>query len=143
MHEVREVIRPPLEKEPRERVARASGVLVLKDVQPLEAVISGAMKKGSLVDEAASTAAALSKGIGLLLPHCHPREIDSLRVEVSTETRVDGGAIRIEIEIRGRGTVGIEMEALGAVTGALLAAVDLVRSQGGTWRLDDIRVEEQ
>ncbi len=104
------------------RVAIARGCIKLRR-ETLERISRGEIEKGNVVEVSSVVAMHGAKYAHLLLPFCHPIRIDVVkpRVEVMSDR------LCVEVEVRARERTGVEMEALTAVTLALLNVWDMVK----------------
>lgn len=119
------------------REAMAEGYLLLSPAA-LAAVEGGANPKGDplLVAQIAGIQAA--KRTAELIPLCHPIAVDQVEVRLELDRAVP--AIRAQASVRVTARTGVEMEALTAVTVALLTAYDMLKAVDRGMRLDGIRL---
>ena len=124
------------------RVAVAEGRIVLRP-ETLRRVREGRVEKGDplLIAQLAGILAA--KKTPELVPLCHP--IPITKVDVELQVQEDGILARARVEAVAK--TGVEMEALTAVSAALLAVWDVVKQyekdEAGQYphtRITDIRV---
>ncbi len=124
------------------RVAVAEGKIALRP-ETLRRVREGRVKKGDplLIAQLAGILAA--KKTPELVPLCHP--IPITKVDVELQVQEDGILARARVEAVAK--TGVEMEALTAVSAALLAVWDVVKQyekdEAGQYphtRITDIRV---
>ena len=124
------------------RVAIAEGKILLRP-ETLKRVREGRVEKGDplLVAQLAGILAA--KKTPELVPLCHP--IPITKVDVELQVQEDGILARARVEAVAK--TGVEMEALTAVSAALLAVWDVVKQyekdEAGQYphtRITDIRV---
>lgn len=106
-----------------ERRASATGLVHLSSASK-QAIISGSVKKGDVLE--ASTIAAIQavKDTPRIIPHCHPIPLEGCRVDWAWEDN----ALRCTVEVNAHYRTGIEMEALTGVSAGLLCALDMVKS---------------
>lgn len=105
------------------RVAKAQGYIKLKP-GTLELIRQNQMKKGDVLTVAQIAGIQAGKKTGELIPLCHPLAITSIDVDsVIGEDRVTVTAIA-----RCTGKTGVEMEALTAVSVALLTIYDMCKA---------------
>ncbi len=106
-----------------ERKASATGLLNLSSASK-EAIISGSIKKGDVIE--ASTIAAIQavKETPRIIPHCHPIPLEGCRVDWAWENN----SLRCTVHVSAHYRTGIEMEALTGVSAGLLCALDMVKS---------------
>jgi cyclic pyranopterin phosphate synthase len=70
---------------------------------------------------------------------CHNIALDRVRVSA----RLDSDGIAVESEVRCIGKTGVEMEALTAVSVALLTVYDMCKAVDKSMTIDRIRLEEK
>jgi cyclic pyranopterin phosphate synthase len=119
------------------RNAVAEGVLRM-DRATVDALRAGRVPKGDplLVAQIAGVQAA--KRTAELIPLCHPLAITSVDVGVDIDEALPG--IRATASVRVDGRTGVEMEALTAVSVALLTAYDMLKALDRGMRIDGIRL---
>lgn len=110
------------EKPPVFRKASAVGSIRLRQAT-LEAIRSGKVKKGDVLATARLAAILAAKETARLIPMCHPIPITGL--EVSFE--LQPGRVEAAVNVTSVGKTGVEMEALVAVSAALLNIWDMVK----------------
>jgi len=91
------------------------------------------------VSEVAGTLAA--KRTAELIPLCHPLGLDHVEVEASLAESLPG--VRVRAKVRTVGRTGVEMEALTAVTVALLTVYDMVKAVDGGMVIEDVQLVEK
>jgi len=91
------------------------------------------------VSEVAGTLAA--KRTAELIPLCHPLGLD----QVSVEARLDDGlpGVRVRAATKAVGRTGVEMEALTAVSVALLTVYDMVKATDRAMVIETVRLLEK
>jgi cyclic pyranopterin monophosphate synthase len=73
-----------------------------------------------------------------LIPLCHPLPLD--RVDVSLESDLDTGEVRISAEVSATARTGVEMEALTAVSVAALTLYDMTKALQRDIRIERIEL---
>ncbi len=106
-----------------QRVAIASGRIRMS-ASALDAIRSGEVPKGDVVATARIAGIMAAKKTSELIPLCHPLGLDSVRVEFAFE---DDG-LRATATASLSGKTGVEMEAMTAVTVALLTIYDMAKA---------------
>ena len=106
------------EKKETERIARASGRILVSPAV-YEAIASGTAKKG---DAGIMAAKKTSDAI----PLCHPLPLT--RVSIDFGLLPEASAVEARAEVKTRGVTGVEMEALHAVSVALLTIYDMCKA---------------
>jgi cyclic pyranopterin phosphate synthase len=122
------------------RVARAAGsISMLPDTFAL--VRSGTAKKGDVLGIARIAGIQASKRTSDLIPLCHPIAL----TKVSVEFTLDAASSRVLCEVTAHttGQTGVEMEALTAVSVALLTIYDMCKAVDRGMRIGDIRLLEK
>jgi cyclic pyranopterin phosphate synthase len=76
-----------------------------------------------------------------LIPLCHPLPLDA--AYVSVETTPDGSGLTVTATTRTTGRTGVEMEALTAVTVALLTLYDMLKAVDRGMTLEAVRLVEK
>lgn len=119
------------------RSATAEGLLVMQP-QTLAALKDGRVPKGDplLVAQIAGVQAA--KRTADLIPLCHPLSLT--RVDVRLEVDDAGPGVRATATAEVVARTGVEMEALTAVTVALLAAYDMLKAIDRSMRIEGVRL---
>jgi len=104
-------------------------------------VADGAVTKGDVltVSQIAGTMAA--KRTAELIPLCHPLGLDHIEVQATLDDGLPG--VRVQATVRTTGKTGVEMEALTAVTVALLTVYDMVKSADREMELVTVRLMEK
>ena len=122
------------------RTAVAEGAIrMLREAFRL--VAEGAVAKGDVlaVSEIAGTLAA--KRTAELIPLCHPLGLDHVEVTAALDEGLPG--IRVRAATKTVGRTGVEMEALTAVSVALLTAYDMVKAADRGMEIHGVRLVEK
>ena len=128
------------EKAVTQRSARASGrIFVSKEV--LEAVAGGTVKKGDVLAAARIAGIMAAKKTSDLIPLCHPLQLG--KVSVDFTLCPEEGCICCVSFVKLEGKTGAEMEALTAVSTALLTIYDMCKAIDKTMEIGSIRLEEK
>ena len=126
------------EKETQLRIARASGHIILA-ADTVILIKDNLLKKGDVLTVAQLAGISASKQTSGLIPLCHNIVLDNVKVEVV----VDGTGVRVESEVRCYGKTGVEMEALTAVSIALLTVYDMCKAVDKNMVIDYIGLIEK
>src|SRR5437867_2951602 len=123
-----------------DRSAVATGTIRMSP-EAFRLVAEQAIAKGDVlaVSEVAGTLAA--KRTAELIPLCHPLGLDHVEVEASLAEALPG--VRISAKVRTVGRTGVEMEALTAVTVALLTIYDMVKAVDSGMVIGDVQLVEK
>ena len=123
------------EKKPQRRIARATGLILLKE-ETLKLIRADNMKKGDVLAVAQIAGIQAAKRTYELIPLCHPLLPDKIDVELILEKN----GIRADSEVRCIGRTGVEMEALTAVSVALLTVYDMCKAVDKDMMIEDIHL---
>jgi cyclic pyranopterin phosphate synthase len=117
------------------REAVAEGRITMS-AEALEAVHAGNIKKGDVLGTARIAGIMAAKKTSELIPLCHPLMLSKIAIAFEFE---DHG-IRAEARVRLNGPTGVEMEALTAVSVALLTLYDMAKALDKSMVISDIRL---
>jgi cyclic pyranopterin phosphate synthase len=120
------------------RIARAAGHIMLAD-DTIKLVRENLLKKGDVLTVAQLAGISAAKQTSGLIPLCHNIVLDNVKVEVS----IDTSGVRVESEVRCSGKTGVEMEALTAVSVALLTVYDMCKAVDKKMLIDNIALTEK
>lgn len=118
-----------------DRVAVAGGEIVMAP-ETARLVSGGAMPKGNVLETARIAGIMAAKRTWELIPLCHP--VDPTGIELSFEMGQD--RIEAEASVRVTGKTGVEMEALTAVSAALLTVYDMCKAVDRDMAIRNIRL---
>lgn len=123
------------EKPVQHRIATASGRI---DMLPetLKLVADNMMKKGDVMTVAEIAGISGAKQCGTLIPLCHNITLDQVRVKLDPDEK----GIAATATVRCTGRTGVEMEALTAVSVALLTVYDMCKAVDKTMTISDIKL---
>ena len=127
-------------KEETLRIARASGCIRMTPAT-LALIASGTTQKGDVLGIARIAAIQASKRTAELIPLCHPLYLTRVAVEFNLDHKQSWVECIATTETVGR--TGVEMEALTAVTVALLTIYDMCKAADRSMTLTDIRLLEK
>ena len=125
-------------KPPQRRRARAEGFIRLAQATR-ELIRRDQLKKGDVLFVAQVAGIQAAKRTGELIPLCHPLGLDfvDVRLELTDSgVRAEGSASTI-------GRTGVEMEALTAVSVALLTVYDMCKAADKAMEIGPIRLLEK
>jgi len=117
------------------REAVAEGRILIGG-QALDAIRAGSVKKGDVLAVARIAGIMAAKKTADLIPLCHPLPIAGVTVDLAIEA--DG--IRATATVVTTYATGIEMEALTAVTTALLTVYDMAKALDRGMRIEGVRL---
>ena len=119
------------------RTAVAEGRIVMAP-ETLDLILEGRTAKGDPVQVAEIAGIMAGKRTSELIPLCHPLPGTTLKVALRTEASPPGVVARAEARVSGQ--TGVEMEALTAVSVALLTVYDMVKAVDRGMRIEGIRL---
>jgi cyclic pyranopterin monophosphate synthase len=125
-------------KTPERRTARASGTIQLA-AGTRDLIRQNQLQKGDVLAVAQIAGIQAAKQTGQMIPLCHPLVLDQIAV---TLTLTEQG-ITAESSVSCVGRTGVEMEALTAVSVALLAVYDMCKAVDKQMRIGDIILLEK
>jgi len=128
------------EKPETRRIARASGSISMQ-AATLALIQAGDVKKGDVLGIARIAAIQASKRTSELIPLCHPLALTRVGVEFAIDATAQRIACTVSAETFGR--TGVEMEALTAVSIALLTIYDMCKAADRGMRIENIRLIEK
>ena len=100
------------------------------------AIRAGAVSKGDVLAVARVAGIMAAKRTAELIPLCHPLPITSADIALAVEA--DGVHARATVRVSGQ--TGVEMEALTAVSVALLTVYDMAKSLDKAMRIEGVRL---
>lgn len=128
------------EKDETRRMAVAEGVIRMER-GTLEALEEGRTPKGDPLLVAQIAGIQGAKRTSDLVPLCHPLPLTSVDVELVPDSDLPG--VRALARARVTGRTGVEMEALTAVSVALLTVYDMLKAMDRSMRIEGIRLLEK
>jgi cyclic pyranopterin phosphate synthase len=125
------------------REATAKGVIKLK-AKTIQLIKEGKVEKGDIFSLAKIAGVLAAKKTSELVPLCHPLPLSNVSVAVEV---VDESSVAVEATVKAFAKTGVEMEALVAVSAALLTVWDMTKQyeknrkgQYPTTLIGDIRI---
>jgi cyclic pyranopterin monophosphate synthase len=106
-----------------------------------KAIRDNGLKKGDVIPVARLAGIQAAKRTAELVPLCHPLPLSAIEVTVSLDESLPG--CRVEGFVRTTAQTGVEMEALTAVSVALLTIYDMAKAVDRTMVLSDIVLREK
>ena len=120
-----------------ERMAVAKGAVVMAP-ETLALIQEGGMKKGDVLAVARLAGIMAAKKTPDLIPLCHPLQLTSVEVDLTTDPARN--AVDITATCKLSGKTGVEMEALTAVSVAALTVYDMCKAVDRGMRIEEIRL---
>jgi len=121
-----------------QRLAIASGRITMS-AEALAAIRAEDAPKGDVLGTARIAGIMAGKRTGDLIPMCHPLAIDAINVDFSFEDE----AVRATATASLTGKTGVEMEAITAVSVALVTIYDMAKALDKGMVIGDIRLIEK
>jgi len=122
------------------RIAIASGEIHMQP-DTLAHIQQGKLKKGDVLAVADVAAVMGAKKTSDLIPMCHPLMLSGIDVAFS-ELENDCG-LEVQVSVKCNGKTGVEMEALTAVSTALLTIYDMCKAVDKGMTLTNICLQEK
>jgi cyclic pyranopterin phosphate synthase len=105
------------------------------------AVRDAQLAKGDVLGTARIAGVMAAKRTADLIPLCHPLALSDVQVRFTLDAKAR--AVRCEAEVRTSGPTGVEMEAITAVSVALLTVYDMAKSADKSMRIEGVRLLEK
>jgi cyclic pyranopterin phosphate synthase len=122
------------------RVAIAAGRIVMRP-ETLQKILQGSASKGDVLGIARVAAIQGAKRTSDLIPLCHPISLSSVSIEF--KVLVEDNAVECLAQAETVGRTGVEMEALTAVSIALLTIYDMCKAVDRGMRIEVVRLMEK
>lgn len=128
------------EKAPSERQAIASGIIQL-NTETLRLIRDDKTPKGDVLATARIAGIMAAKKTPELIPLCHPLMLTGVKIsfDLDDETARITATARVKLS----GKTGVEMEALTAVSVALLTLYDMLKAVDKSMVIGDIKLLEK
>jgi cyclic pyranopterin monophosphate synthase len=126
------------DKENQLRIAKAAGHISLAP-ETIKLIEANLLKKGDVLTVSQIAGITAGKKTSDLIPLCHNIVLDNVRV-VAT---IDKEGVEVKSEVRCYGKTGVEMEALTAVSVALLTVYDMCKAVDKGMYIDNISLTEK
>jgi len=126
------------DKEIQVRIARAAGHINLSP-ETIRLINQNLLKKGDVLTVSQLAGISAAKRTSELIPLCHNIVLENVRVELE----VDSTGVKAMSEVRCTGKTGVEMEALTAVSVALLTVYDMCKAVDKQMTIGDIILSEK
>ena len=122
------------------RVARATGSIRMS-ASTLTAILNAEVKKGDVLGVARVAGIMAAKKTSELIPLCHPLVLTDVQISLTAHASLPG--LRCEASVRTTGPTGVEMEALTAVSVALLTVYDMAKALDRGMEIADISLAQK
>ena len=127
-------------KQDTRRVAIAVGRIVMRP-ETLQKISEGTASKGDVLGIARIAAIQGAKRTSDLIPLCHPISLSSVSIEFKAV--VENNTVECSARTETVGRTGVEMEALTAVSVALLTIYDMCKAMDRGMRIEGVRLIEK
>jgi cyclic pyranopterin monophosphate synthase len=122
------------------RTAVATGIIRMKP-ETLAAIRNAEVKKGDVLGVARVAGIMAAKKTSDLIPLCHPLALTDVQIALVPDESLPG--LRCEASVRTIGKTGVEMEALTAVSIALLTVYDMAKALDRGMEISDISLAQK
>jgi cyclic pyranopterin monophosphate synthase len=126
------------DKEIQFRLAKASGHISLSE-ETIRLIAENQIKKGDVLSIARVAGINSAKQTAHLIPLCHNIFLDNIKVDAFP----DSTGVKVESEVKSTGKTGVEMEALTAVSVALLTVYDMCKAVDKEMIIENIKLIEK
>ena len=120
------------------RIAVASGRIRMSPAA-LQAIRDGAVPKGDVIAAARIAGIMAAKRTAELIPLCHPLALDSVAIDFAFEDQALVATATVSLT----GKTGVEMEAMTAVSVALLTIYDMAKAVDKGMVIEAVRLIEK
>lgn len=128
------------EKNITERIAIASGKIFVSE-EIFKIIQSGNSKKGDILGVARIAGIMAAKKTGNIIPLCHPLPITHCKIDF--ELLAEESSVKVISTVKISAKTGVEMEALHAVSVALLTIYDMCKAIDKKMIIGDIKLEKK
>jgi len=104
------------------RVATATGKIVLRE-ETIKRIRLGDVEKGDPISTARVAAILAAKATSTIVPLCHPISLSNIQIG----EQLGNTEISVTVTVKATAKTGVEMEALTAVSAALLTIWDMTK----------------
>lgn len=122
----------------QQRMAKAKGRILLNE-KTLELIKQNEIKKGDVLTVAEIAGIQAAKHTANLIPLCHNLLLTKIHVQA---TIIDEG-VEVESRVHCQGQTGVEMEALTAVSVALLTIYDMCKAVDKAMIMEAVQLVEK
>ena len=130
------------EKPVQQRSASASGFISLQ-AETIRLITGNLVKKGDVLSIAEIAGVQAAKKTHDLIPLCHPLLITQVMVETKLMDETERRGVQVSATVKCQGQTGVEMEALTAVSVALLTIYDMCKAVDKNMKIDEIYLTEK
>lgn len=127
-------------KDPTKRIAAARGKISMNK-EAFDAITSGAVSKGNVLATAKIAGIMAAKNTSSAIPLCHPLQIEKVSIDFFPDDK--SSSFEAEATVSVSGKTGVEMEAIHAVSIALMTIYDMAKALDKSMIISDIRLMEK
>lgn len=120
------------------RTAKATGFIKLSK-ETIKLIKENTIKKGDVLTVSEIAGIQGAKRTSELIPLCHPLQI----TKIDVKAKLDAQGVTVNSEVKCIGQTGVEMEALTAVSIALLAIYDMCKAVDKDMMIGNIKLIEK
>ena len=125
-------------KTPQLRIAKANGFIALQK-ETIALIKNNMIKKGDVLTVAEIAGIQAAKQTFALIPLCHSLTL----TKVDVKTIINTNCVKVSSEVKCIGQTGVEMEALTAVSVALLTIYDMCKAVDKNMIIGEIKLIEK
>ena len=122
------------------RLARAGGEIRMS-AEAFAKVRDAQLPKGDVLGTARLAGVMAAKKTAELIPLCHPLALTDVQLQFTLDAALPG--VRCEATVKTVGQTGVEMEALTAVSVALLTVYDMAKAVDSAMVIGPVRLLEK
>jgi cyclic pyranopterin monophosphate synthase len=130
------------DKPMQQRTAEAGGFIAVKSAT-LRLIRDNGLKKGDVLTVAEIAGIQAAKRTSELIPLCHPLQLSKVSVETQLVDDPGRSGVKVHAMARCLGQTGVEMEALTAVSVALLTIYDMCKAVDKEMVIENIYLIEK
>ncbi len=133
------------DKSVTQRVAIASGVLRMQP-ETLTRIQAGKIAKGDVLTVADVAAVMAAKRTADMIPMCHTLPLTGVEISFNEIAEPDDSGcvgLAVTATVKCMGQTGVEMEALSAVSVALLTVYDMCKAIDKGMRIEHVQLDEK
>lgn len=128
------------EKTDSHRIATASGRIFVGQ-QIMEMIKGNSMKKGDVLSVARISGIMAAKKTADIIPLCHNIPLNSIKVEARLDE--ERAEVQVVATVKCSGKTGVEMEALVAVSTALLTVYDMCKAVSQQMEIREVHLVQK
>ena len=122
------------------RTATARGKISMSK-EAFQAITSGSVSKGNVLATAKIAGIMAAKNTSSAIPLCHPLQIEKISIDFFPDDKTS--SLETEATVIVSGKTGVEMEAIHAVSIALITVYDMTKAIDKSMTISDIRLMEK